>query len=217
MKKALRLFILIFFLTIISAAAYYTITIIKARRKTPALISGILKSGKIQIKLSDLPDGWLEILLKVEDPCFYEHNGIDLVTPGAGLTTITQGMVKYLYFENFKPGIDKIRQSLIAVFALDALVPKNQQLLIFINTAYMGESNNRSIRGFQEAADEYFQKPFSKLSEDEYLALVAMIIAPNSFHVKRYPERNRKRVCRIRKMLAGTYTPRELMDLYYDK
>jgi len=193
------------------------VTIVHARSITPGMIDSILKSEVIRLRLMDFPDGWLDKLLTVEDPSFYRHNGIDLSTPGAGITTITQGMVKYLYFKKFKPGIAKLRQSVIAVFALNALVPKETQLLIFVNTAYLGHYNKMPVRGFAQAAEIYFQKPFQQLSADEYLSLVAMIIAPNTFHVKKYPEMNATRVRRIKNLLNGEYKPKGLMDLYYDK
>ena len=36
----------------------------------------------------------MNILIKVEDPDFYDHKGVDFKMPGEGITTITQGVVK---------------------------------------------------------------------------------------------------------------------------
>ena len=45
------------------------------------------------------------------------------------MTTISQGLVKVLYFPSgFRPGIAKIRQTLIAQYAFDASVSKQEQL-----------------------------------------------------------------------------------------
>jgi hypothetical protein len=44
------------------------------------------------------------------------------------MTTITQSLVKGLYFRHFRPGIRKIRQSLIARFALDGHMSKQRLL-----------------------------------------------------------------------------------------
>lgn len=46
------------------------------------------------LDISDLSAWQLDALLKIEDPAFYRHKGVDLKTPGAGLTTITQSLVK---------------------------------------------------------------------------------------------------------------------------
>jgi hypothetical protein len=42
-----------------------------------------------------------------------------------------------------------------------------------------------------------------------------MLIAPETYHVRERPESNARRVERIERLLAGTYRPRGLMDLYY--
>ncbi|KPU27133.1 hypothetical protein TR13x_06760 [Caloranaerobacter sp. TR13] len=157
----------------------------------------------------------MDILLKVEDPNFYNHKGIDFKTPGAGITTITQGLVKKFYFENFRPGIAKIKQTLIARFALNPLVSKDDQLKLFINYVYLGKLDGNPIYGFANASERYFGKPFSQLSEEEYISLVAMIIAPNKFNVIKNPEANSNRVERIKLLIRGEYVPKGLMDLYY--
>jgi membrane carboxypeptidase/penicillin-binding protein len=112
---------------------YYAAVVLKARYNSPQIVEDILKSEAIKLQLSDLSKRQLDILLTVEDPNFFNHRGVDLKTPGAGLTTITQGLVKKLYFKEYKPGIRKIKQTLIARFALDPLVSKEDQLLMLIN------------------------------------------------------------------------------------
>ena len=74
-------------------------------------------------------------MLTVQDPKFYEHSGYDFTTPGAGVTTITQAMTKYLYFKKFTKGFKKIEQTLIAWLAITPMVTKDEQLTVFINTA----------------------------------------------------------------------------------
>jgi membrane carboxypeptidase/penicillin-binding protein len=167
------------------------------------------------LSLSDVSRDRIHQLLLIEDPDFYHHRGFDFATPGAGLTTITQGMVKYLYFGRFKPGFMKIEQTLIAWLAVNTLVRKDDQLTVFINTAYLGTCEKAEVRGFSAAAKIYFGKPFHTLTDDEYLSLVAMLIGPDEFSVKYRPGRNRERVERIRKVLSGEYKPQGLRDVYY--
>ncbi|MHA1549133.1 MAG: hypothetical protein ACTSYE_09385 [Alphaproteobacteria bacterium] len=52
-----------------------------------------------------LTDNQRAILLAVEDPAFDHHNGLDFSQPGQGMTTITQAITKFLYFDPFKPGL----------------------------------------------------------------------------------------------------------------
>src|SRR5262249_32074608 len=117
-KRALRRLEMVAVLLIVVVVGYSAVVVIRARRETPELVQALMSSGRIVLHPEQFPPGWVKALLMVEDPAFYEHHGIDLSTPGAGLTTITQGLVKQLYFEHFTPGFAKVKQSLIAVFAL---------------------------------------------------------------------------------------------------
>ncbi|MCU7922027.1 MAG: transglycosylase domain-containing protein [Candidatus Thiodiazotropha sp. (ex Dulcina madagascariensis)] len=196
-------------------SAYQSLAVVNARNKTPGIFGELLAERNTPLKLEDIPKNRIHQLLLIEDPGFYHHNGIDFSTPGAGLTTITQGMVKYLYFDHFKPGIMKIEQSLIAWLAVGALVNKNDQLTVFINTAYLGTDEGVVVRGFAMAAKRYFGKSFEELSNNEYLSLVAMLIGPDAFSIKHHPGVNGERVKRIKDVLSGEYKPDGLGDVYY--
>jgi membrane peptidoglycan carboxypeptidase len=191
--------------------AYYGWEILSARRYTINTVIPREKLDKYPLQLSSLTPQQLDILLKVEDPRFFEHHGVDFSTPGAGITTITQGLVKILYFKKFEPGIAKIKQTLIAACVLDPLMPKEDQLVLFINSVYLGPN----AKGFEQAANYYFHKRFDQLIEDQYIAIVAMIIAPDAFNIGKYPERNKERVDRIKRLVSGGYKPKGLFDLYY--
>ncbi len=200
---------------LVAVVSYFTAAVMIARANTPGIIGRALHSREMTLALGDLSKRQIDILLKVEDPNFYEHKGVDLRTPGAGITTITQALVKEYYFKEFHPGLAKFRQSLIARFALDPLVSKDDQLRLFINRAYLGYVDGKPVYGFANAAGVYFGKPFQRLTEDEYLALVAMVMAPDSFNAKKHPDANADRVSRIKLLISGKYTPKSLMDLYY--
>ena len=178
-------------------------------------IGGIVK--KFEIYSNDLTESQKEILIKVQDPTFYNHEGVDLSTPGAGLTTITQAIVKKLYFDEFKPGIEKIKQSLIARFVTNELISKNDQLTLFINTMYFGNVDGKPIVGLEHAAKAYYDQPVKNLTEEQYISLIAMIVMPGTFHIIDQPEWNRDRTNRIKALIAGEYKPKGLMDQYYGK
>ena len=213
MFKFIRLATLAVLIGIAGLSAYLSWAVYTAREYTVDTILPAVRQAHYPLEVADLSPRQLEIVLKVEDPNFFTHKGVDFSTPGAGITTITQALVKLLYFEKFTPGFAKLKQTAIARFALDPLMDKNDQLRRFINTAYLGPD----AKGFPQAAKVYFGKSFAQLSEDEYTALVAMLIAPATFDVKRYPARNRERVERIRRVVSGDYIPRGLCDLYYGK
>lgn len=211
--RALKFFGIALIAAIASAAAYYTWAVYTARQYTVATVLPNTRAAHFPLSPFDLTPRQLEILLKVEDPQFFHHCGIDLSTPGAGITTITQGLVKQLYFEKFEPGIAKLKQTLIAAYALDPLMTKDEQLRLFLNTVYLGHG----VRGFEQASQVYFRKPFKQLTEDEYTAIVALIIAPEVFDIQKYPARNAERVARIKRLVSGEYRSCGLFDVYYGK
>ncbi|MEZ5477248.1 MAG: biosynthetic peptidoglycan transglycosylase [Thiolinea sp.] len=200
-------------LWLLAVLLHYAWFVHAAREYTRDFILPQLARTHYPLQLQDLSSRQLEILLKVEDPDFFNHGGVDFTTPGAGLTTITQALVKQLYFKPFRRGLAKIRQSLLAAWVLDPMLPKRQQLELFINSVYLDEK----VRGLAAGAQAWFGKPFTRLNEAEYTALVAMIIAPKTFHVAEQPRRNKQRVRRILALVDGHYQPQGLMDLYYGK
>jgi len=131
------------------------------------------------------------------------------------MTTISQALVKGLYFEHFRPGPAKIRQTLLAFLVLDPLIPKDDQLRLFVNTCWLGSRDGEEVRGFAQAAQVYYGRPFAELDEAEYISLVAMIIAPQTFNVHHHLERNAERVARIQALISGRYQLKGLFDLYY--
>ncbi|MBN1499804.1 MAG: transglycosylase domain-containing protein [Spirochaetes bacterium] len=209
MKKFL-IFILFFF---IAVCLYYLIEITAAAINTPDLLKKYLSGEIVKIDADDFTGRQIEILLKVQDPGFYHHKGVDFKTPGNGLTTITQAIVKKMYFKNFKPGIAKIRQTLIARFVVHPMVSKKEQLTIFVNTVWF----EKNCVGFQSAAQLYFNKDLPDLSEDEYISLVAMLSSPVGFNIRTNSKSNSERVRRIKLLLEGKYKPKGLMDQYYGK
>lgn len=184
---------------VLLVAAWAVHIVHDARRRTPQILQRYLAPQALPLALNDFPPGYLDLLLAVQDPTFYSHHGVNLLAPPGRMTTVTQGLVKYLYFERFKPGVvNKIRQSLIARFVLDGAASKQQQLSIFVNTVYLGSLNGWPVHGFDQAALMYFGRTLPGLSETEFLGLVAMLDAPATFNVATQPEANARRVAQLR-------------------
>ena len=197
------------------ALAIYTGGLIHAgNERTDRLLELAAELEDYGLRPSDLPASWLQGLLTVEDPGFYDHHGVDLSTPGAGLTTITQALVKIHYFEQFRPGIAKYKQSVLAV-VLDKRLTKEQQLALFLNTAGFGHVNGQKVAGFVSAADVYYSKSFHQLSKGEFLSLVAMLVGPNEYNLSQKPSKNAERVSRIEALLAGECAATRVSDVYY--
>jgi len=196
-------------------ALYYAWVIYDARNNTQSYVAEAYAKWGSSVEVSVVGSERLGWLLAVEDPAFYNHRGVDLNTPGAGMTTLTQGLVKFLYYtDGFKPGIEKIRQTLIAQYALDALVSKEEQLRLFLNIAYFGSENRRPIHGFDAASNIYFGKRVTELTDQEFLSLVAMLIGPNA--LKPGTEKNLLRVKSIEAFLDGKILPAGVLDVEYE-
>ncbi len=214
MRKGLtkRIMLWVTLMLIASVIVYYSVEVISARMATMKLVEEILESDNIDMDAKDLSSEQKEILIKVEDPNFYAHHGIDFATPGAGWTTITQSLAKKLYFKSFEQGLMKIKQTLCAWLALDPLVDKDIQLTLYINMMYFGNG----VQGLCDAAEYYYGKAVSELTEDEYISLVACLISPEELNIADYPEENANRSARIKKVLSGEYTPQGLFDITYE-
>ncbi len=199
----------------LAGLVYVLATVGYYRARTPEIIRQARQNVAVWHPLSEFSDWQIKALLAVEDPGFYRHRGIDLHTPGAGLTTLTQGLAKKLYFHPFKPGIRKLKLMLLARWVVDPLVSKEEQLELFVNLIFLGKSGGQSVIGLGEAARVYYGRSLAELTEQQYLSLVAMIIAPVNFHVKDHFEANAERTRRLARVVSGEYQPRGLMDLYY--
>jgi monofunctional glycosyltransferase len=199
----------------ISIVTYYINEIRQARQETTQLISAAISEYGETLAIADLSKERETILLAIEDPAFRYHRGVDLSTPGAGMTTITQGMVKLLYFpDGFKQGIAKIRQTLIAQYAFDSLVSKDDQFNLFLNMTYFGNKNGKPIYGLENAAKAYYDKKYIALTDYEFLTLIAMLINPNK--LKPGTKANKERVKRINQYLSGDYKPKAVLDFDYN-
>lgn len=201
---------------IVATSIWATLTVLQARRATPERLAEARRRRPLTLKPTDLSRWQLDALLSVEDPSFYRHRGVDFHTPGQGLTTITQALVKWIYFERFEPGaVNKLRQTVIARWALHPALSKESQLELFINLVYLGTVEGEPVHGLGRAALAYYHKPVTELDQPEYLSLVAMINSPVGFHVRDRPAANAERVRRIQRLLSGDYKPKALRDMYY--
>lgn len=226
--KRVGMFLLMGLIIVVFSFSIYSFAVVyNAREYTRLVVLPDLNSSRWRpfqgtaidfgIKAGDMPDHFIKLLLKVQDPGFYFHNGIDLSTPGAGLTTITQAIVKKLYFHEFQSGFMKLKQSLIARFVVHQMISKDDQITLFLNSMFFGMIDNMPQVGLQNAAGGFFHKYAKDLSKDEFISLIAIIVSPNTFNLRDHPAWNKLRSDRIRKLESGEYTPKHLMDQYYGK
>jgi monofunctional glycosyltransferase len=154
------------------------------------------------------------MIVRVQDPAFNTHSGIEWPNP-LTTTTITQSLVKRLFFADFRPGFQKIEQTLIAWLVVNPQVSKTRQLEAFVDTAYLGEQNGRAIIGFRSGAVSWFKKPLAALSQDEFLVLLAMLPAPNKLLPGSAPSIDR--VARIQQLMAGKCSHQSISAIWLEQ
>lgn len=154
-------------------------------------------------------------LIRVQDPGFASHGGVDFTTPGAGATTITQSLSKRLGFTRFRPGLGKIRQTGYAL-GLERRLSKDQILALWLDTVEMGEGPDGWMVGFFDASAALFARSPAELTEAEFLRLVAVLIAPGRFHLTGPDPALDERVARIERLLAGACAPRDHGDVWLE-
>lgn len=168
------------------------------------------------------------ILLRVEDPTFYDHAGLS-VGQGQGVATISSAVARDLFLgEGRLDGVPGMLQAFYrGVFAcckridlgrdvmalvLDARMSKPEQLARYTATVYMGTHQGRQLTGLAQAARSYLGKPLEATTDEEFIRLVAMIKAPNHYHPSRNPAALAGRAGRIQALLLGRCAPDEWFD-----
>lgn len=157
----------------------------------------------------------LAMLLAVEDPNFAEHAGVDVSTPGAGATTITQSASKRLAFEKFHPGIGKIRQTGYAM-GLERRLSKDQILALWLDTLEMGEGPQGWMTGFHEASLTIYGRPPVELNDKEFSRLVAVLISPGAYKLGENDAALDERVGRIERLVSGACAPTGSGDVWLE-
>ncbi|APX13215.1 transglycosylase domain-containing protein [Tateyamaria omphalii] len=156
------------------------------------------------------PDGLgverLRPLILVQDPGFLDHGGVDLSTAGAGLTTISQSLSKRLGFEEFRPGIGKIRQTGFAI-GLEDRLNKVQILALWLDTVEMGRGPEGWMTGFFQASESIYGRALGELNNQEYHRLLAVLIAPGQFRLLEADGALDERASRISRLLSGDCSP----------
>ena len=192
-------------------AIYLTGRILVERRTVSATVDSVIAAADpADLKLTPAR---ARMLLRVEDPTFLTNDGIDFSTPGAGMTTLSQSLGKHLFFEHFTPGFAKIELVALTRFALYPMVDKERTLKAYLASAYFGRRNGQAVIGMGPAARAWFGKPLASLSDDEFLALVAMGPSPRSLDPVANAAANAERVARIKRLLANQCRPTGLRDV----
>ena len=191
-----------------------SVDIIRFEPLVLAQLSGAHADREI-IRLSDLPPGFVDMLIAIEDRAFYDHAGISItgimralvnnVLAGRfaqGGSTLTQQLVKNLYLTRERTLTRKGLEAIYAIL-LDAGFSKDRILEAYVNEVFLGQWGNRAIHGFGTAAQFYFGRPINELSVAQQALLIGLIKGPSAFNPRRFPERALERRNLVLSLTSG--------------
>lgn len=143
------------------------------------------------VKLDKIPESLIWATLAIEDKKFYEHHGLSLngifmaliynfrindKVAIRGGSTITQQLVKNVFFDRSKTWTRKAKEAVLAI-QLEMKLSKDEILERYLNqVAYGGETY-----GAQEAALKYFGKNVWEINTAQAAFLAGLPAAPSSY------------------------------------
>jgi len=143
------------------------------------------------VSLDKIPESLIQATIAIEDKNFYKHHGISLKglfqaliynfkknsdNSLRGGSTITQQLVKNVFFTNEKSFKRKIKEAILTVLVENKL-NKNEILEKYFNkVSYGGEAY-----GVEEASLKYFGKNVWEISPTEAAYLAGLPAAPSSY------------------------------------
>ena len=143
------------------------------------------------VSLNSLPDYVGNAFLAAEDVRFRKHFGIDPIGVARaavedlrrhgiaqGGSTIDQQIVKTRFLSQERTWRRKFVEVILAVL-LDARMPKDEILEVYLNDVYLGHVGGKPILGVDEASRVYLNKQPSQLRVDEAALLASIVRAPN--------------------------------------
>ena len=179
--------------TLLSAVVYAVLLL------TRRPIKDIYDKAKAQSDfsaLADIPQTMIRYLIISEDLGFYEHHGFlpkavksavklnlkksRIIT---GASTITQQLIKNLYFSFDHNFFRKLTEVFLALYA-ELVLEKDKILELYINIIYYGNG----VYGIGNASKFYFGKELNELTDNQFFILACIPQAPTSGNPVQHPQ-----------------------------
>lgn len=181
------------------------------------------------IALQELPQHLIDAFIAAEDWAFFTHNGISIkgiirslcvnIYKGykaQGASTITQQLIRLLFFDTSKTFTRKIKEQLLAL-VLEKNYTKEEILETYLNHVYFG----CGIYGVQAAAHRFWGKSARDLTIDESATLAGIMKSPARYNPLLQPigaQKRRNNVLALMYKLTfiddATYAATKQLDLH---
>ena len=214
-------------------------TVYALRNGEPEEIATFFYENRIEIPFEDISPNLINAVVAVEDPRFYQHGGVDIISliratftnlatfgDGPGASTITMqyvraSLVEAAYQSDNAAAITaatevtverKLREIRLAI-ALEKEIPKKDILAGYLNLAFLGNQ----INGVEQASQYYFGVPASVLSVPQAAYLAGMLKSPNDYKPDEDDNLDRgigRRNYVLQQMVGEGYITQEQADRY---
>jgi penicillin-binding protein 1A len=153
------------------------------------------------ITLQQMPPHLLNAFIAIEDWHFFKHSGLSWKGIARsvlynlyygrkvqGASTITQQLVRLLFFDTSKTFVRKIKEQLYALL-VEQRFSKEQILQTYLNHVYFG----CGIYGVEAASQRFWKKSAMDLTLDEAATLAGIVRSPGNYCPLLYPLSAQKR------------------------
>lgn len=153
------------------------------------------------IKLSEIPQHVIKAFIAAEDWSFFRHSGLSLkgiarsilvnttqLRKAQGASTITQQLVRLLFFETEKSFKRKVKEQIISL-VVEHQFTKEQILETYLNHIYLGSG----IYGVEAASQRFWSKHIQEVSIDEAAVLASIVRCPQEYCPLYNPTSTKKR------------------------
>ena len=157
--------------------------------KSVSEMAADIKSRGRFVDYDDLPEFYVNAVIAAEDQRFWKHSGIDIfaicravlhdikvMSPEQGGSTITQQLAKNEFFTQEKKLERKFAEAFMA-FRIEKSFSKKEIFALYVNSIYFGSG----YYGIDAAAEGYFGKSVSELSDYECAMLAGLPNAPSAY------------------------------------
>lgn len=166
-----------------------------------------------KLPFQNIPRVFWKGLIGIEDNRFVHHFGIDLRSIARALfkdllamrfveggSTITQQLVKNMFYSNERSIVRKINEMILAIY-IESNYPKEQILEAYFNEIVWGSLQGIRIKGIGAASIFYFGKNIEFLEPYEATILISLLKGPYFYHPIKRTERLKTRVKAVYKRL----------------
>lgn len=195
MKKIIfRLFVIIILIALIFCGFYayqgYKVYQDVIEEKNIEQRVAELQNKEDYVKLYEIADVYVELVVESEDHRFYQHHGVDYIgltramltnlatwSYKEGGSTITQQLAKNLCL-SFEKSLDRKFAEVFIAWQLERDYSKDEILEMYLNITYLGEGNY----GIKAASNYYYNVEPSKLTKEQAEVLVRTLKSPSVYN-----------------------------------